>query len=343
MDPETQGRGLEAIERNARAQVQLIDDLLDVSRIVTGKLRLDVRPVDVAAVIDAALDTMRPAAEAKGVRLQTVVDPRAAPIMGDPDRLQQVVWNLVANAVKFTPRRGRIEVTLRRINSHVEIVVADTGSGIEPALLPHLFERFRQGDPAHGGLGIGLALVRHLVELHGGTVSATSDGPGQGATFTVELPLAVASRPAELPPPALPGTPGGAPLEGVDVLVVDDDPDSLELLHAILGAAGASVRTAASAAEALERLDASPPHVMVSDIEMPGENGYALVRRVRQRSRAAGGAVPVVALTAYSGLQERIRALEAGFDIHIPKPVDPVELTTVLSRLVRRASPGCAP
>jgi signal transduction histidine kinase len=338
MDRQMQARALEAIERNSHAQVQLIDDLLDVSRIVAGKLRLEVQPVDVAAVIEGALDAVRPAAAAKGVRLQTVIDPRAAPIMGDPDRLQQVTWNLLMNAIKFTPRGGRIEVTWRRINSHVELIVADTGAGITPALLPHLFERFRQGDRAHGGLGIGLALVRHLVELHGGTVAATSAGPGQGATFTVKLPLAVASRLPELPTPALPRiSAGGAALEGVDVLVVDDDPDTLHLLRAILGAAGASVRSAASVGEALEHLDASLPHVVVSDVEMPGENGYALARRVRQRPREAGGAVPVVALTAYSGLRERIQALEAGFDMHLPKPVDPVELTTVLVRLVRRA------
>jgi signal transduction histidine kinase/putative methionine-R-sulfoxide reductase with GAF domain len=338
MDPPTRDRGLEAIERNAHAQVQLIDDLLDVSRIVAGKLRLEVRPIDVAVVIEAALDAVRPAAEAKGVRLQTVLDPRAAPIMGDPDRLQQVVWNLLMNAIKFTPRGGRIEVTLRRINSHLEAVVADTGAGIEPALLPHLFERFRQGDRARGGLGIGLALVRHLVELHGGTVAATSEGPGHGAAFTVKLPLAVASRLPDLPAPALPSSSaGGATLEGVEVLVVDDDPDTLDLLRAILAAAGAAVRSAASAAEAIKHVEARPPHVIVSDVEMPGENGYALVRRVRQRPREAGGAVPVVALTAYSGLRERIQALEAGFDMHMPKPVDPVELTAVLVRLVRRA------
>jgi CheY-like chemotaxis protein len=266
-----------------------------------------------------------------------VVDPRAAPIMGDPDRLQQVVWNLLINAIKFTPRGGRVEVTLRRINSHLEIVVADTGAGIDPVLLPHLFERFRQGDRTHGGLGVGLALVRHLVEMHGGSVAATSAGPGQGAAFTVKLPLAVASRLPE-PAPALPSvSAGGATLEGIEVLVVDDDPDAVELLRAILGAAGASVRTAASAAEALQQLDARVPQVVVSDIEMPGDNGYVLVQRLRQRPREAGGGLPVVALTAYSGLRERIRALEAGFDMHLPKPVDPVELTAVLARLVRRA------
>jgi signal transduction histidine kinase len=330
-------RGLEAIERNARAQMQLIEDLLDVSRITTGKLRLEVRPVDVGAVIEAALDSVRPAAEARGVRLTTLIDPRATPIMGDPDRLQQVAWNLLVNAVKFTPRGGRVEVTLRRVNSHVEMVVADTGAGIDPALLPHLFERFRQGDRAHGGLGIGLALVRSLVELHGGTVTAASEGAGRGATFTVKLPLALATRGPEMPAPVLaPATGGRADLHGIDVLVVDDDRDALELVRTILGAAGAEVRTAGSAAEALERLDARVPHAVLSDIEMPGENGYTLVRRLRQRPREAGGALPVVALTAYSGLSERIRALEAGFDMHVPKPVDPVELTAVVARLVRR-------
>ena len=335
MDAETKGRGLEVIERNARAQVQLIDDLLDVSRIVTGKLRLDVRPVDVAAAIDGTLDAVRPAADAKGVRLHVVIDPRATPIMGDPDRLQQVVWNLAMNSIKYTPRGGRIEVTLRRINSHVELVVADTGAGIDAALLPHVFERFRRGDREHGGLGIGLALVRHLIELHGGTVSASSDGLGRGATFTVKLPISVANRAPDVPVVSTPSL-DGATLDGVDVVVVDDDPDSLELLRAILTEAGASVRSAASAVEAVDHFDARPPQVVVSDIEMPGENGYALVRRLRQRSRETGGTVPIVALTAYGGLQERIKALEAGFDMHIPKPVDPVELTAVLSRLARR-------
>jgi signal transduction histidine kinase/CheY-like chemotaxis protein/putative methionine-R-sulfoxide reductase with GAF domain len=338
LDAEARGRGLEAIERNARAQVQLIDDLLDVSRIISGKLRLDVRPVDVATVVEAALDAVRPAAGAKGVRLHTVLDPRTPPIMGDPDRLQQVVWNLLTNAVKFTPRGGRVEVTLRRASSHLELLVADTGCGIEPDLLPHLFERFRQGDPAHGGLGIGLALARHLAELHGGTVVAASGGAGQGATFTVRLPVGVATRlPRELPEAALPAAPGGAALAGVDVLVVDDDPDALELLRVILTAAGASVRSARSVAEALGLVDGRVPDVVVSDVEMPGEDGYALVRRLRQRPRHEGGGLPVVALTGYSGLRERIRALEAGFDMHITKPADPVELTAVLVRLVRRA------
>jgi CheY-like chemotaxis protein len=214
-------------------------------------------------------------------------------------------------------------------------VVADTGAGIDAALLPHVFERFRRGDREHGGLGIGLALVRHLIELHGGTVSASSDGLGRGATFTVKLPISVANRAPDVPVVSTPSL-DGPTLDGVDVVVVDDDPDSLELLRAILTDAGASVRSAASAVEAVDHFDARPPQVVVSDIEMPGENGYALARRLRQRSRETGGTVPIVALTAYGGLQERIKALEAGFDMHIPKPVDPVELTAVLSRLARR-------
>jgi|GEM_PF-865572 len=335
---DTTHRALEAIERNARAQVQLIEDLLDISRIVSGKMRLDVRPVDVAAVVDAALDAIRPAAEAKELRLETVLDPRADAILGDPDRLQQVVWNLLANAVKFTPRRGRIQVTLRRVNSHVEIAVSDTGIGIEAALLPLLFERFRQGERGQGGLGIGLALVRHLVELHGGTVSAASEGRGHGATFVVKLPVAIAARePLELA--AVPSRPPGGgerPLEGIDVIVVDDDPDALDLVRAILAEAGAEVRTAASAAQGFEAFTGRPPHVVLCDIEMPGEDGYAFVRRVRGLTRAAGGFVPVVALTAYGGMQERIRALDAGFDMHVPKPVDPAELRTVVGRLARR-------
>jgi CheY-like chemotaxis protein len=337
LDPAMQARAMEAIERNAHAQVQLIDDLLDMSRIMNGKLRLDVRPVDVAAVIEAALDTVRPAADAKGVRLQSVVDPRAAPIMGDPDRLQQVVWNLLVNAVKFTPRGGRVQTTLRRVNSHVEIVVADTGVGIDPAFVPKLFERFRQADRQQGGLGIGLALVRHLVELHGGTVSAASPGVGHGATFAVEIPLAAAMPTAAATPLALAPAPSAAPsLDGVDILVVDDDTDTRDLLSAILGTAGGRVRTADSAAAALRALETRTPAVVISDIEMPDTDGYELVRQIRQRPREAGGSVPVIALTAYSGLPARIRVLEAGFDMHIPKPVDPVELIAVLGRLVQR-------
>jgi signal transduction histidine kinase/ActR/RegA family two-component response regulator len=340
-------RALEAIVRNANAQVQLIDDLLDISRIVTGKLRLDVRPVDLRGVVEAAVDAVRPASEAKALRLQSVLDPRAGPITGDPDRLQQVVWNLLMNAVKFTPRGGRIQVRLERVDSHVEIVVSDTGQGIGPDVLPFIFDRFRQADSsstrAHGGLGLGLALVRHLVELHGGSVAAQSPGEGQGATFIVKLPLTIAdlgAGPAERqhPTAASLDRPGAAVrLDGLRLLVVDDDRDAVELAATILTGAGAVVRTCASAAEALEVFQAWRPDVLLSDIEMPGENGYALIRKIRGLGRERGGDTPAVALTAYGRMQDRILSLTAGYSMHVPKPVDPGELTTIIASVAGRA------
>jgi len=337
LDAPTTARALEAIERNAQAQVQLIEDLLDVSRIISGKMRLAIRPIELAPVLEAALDAVRPAAAAKELRLQTALDPRAASIVGDPDRLQQVFWNLLMNAVKFTPKGGRIQVTLRRVNSHVEIAVSDTGIGLAPDVLPHVFERLWQGDRgttrSHGGLGIGLALVRHLVESHGGTVHAASEGPGTGATFVVRLPIAVASLPAE-PPLAAADAPV---LHGVSVLVVDDDPDSRDLVRAMLAQAGAIVHAAGSAADGLTLFTAAGADVVLCDIEMPGEDGYSFLHRLRALAPGAGRRVPVAALTAYSGVRERIRALEAGFDMHVPKPVEPAELCAVVARLARRA------
>ena len=342
-------RALEAIERNANAQVQLVDDLLDVSRVITGKMRLDVRAVDLKQVVEAAVDAVRPAAEAKTIRVQSVLDPRAGPITGDPDRLQQVVWNLLMNAVKFTPKGGRVQVSLQRVNSHVEIVVSDSGQGIAPDILPAIFERFRQADSSstrvHSGLGLGLALVKHLVELHGGTVVARSAGEGKGATFVVKLPLAI----AEIPPgpvprvhptaPAVDSVPGGARLDGLRVLVVDDDPDALDLATAILGGAGAAVRRCGAAAEAVDTVRTWRPDVLVSDIEMPGEDGYSLIRRVRALDGGEGGATPAVALTAYGRTQDRMLSLAAGYNMHVPKPVDPGELTTIIASLASR-SPG---
>ena len=339
-------RALDAIVRNADAQVQLIDDLLDVSRIVTGKMRLAVRPVDLRAVVEGALDTVRPAAEAKAIRLQSVLDPRAAPITGDPDRLQQVVWNLLMNAVKFTPKGGRIQVHLQRVNSHVEIVVSDTGQGIAPEILPSVFDRFRQADSSstrvHAGLGLGLALVKHLVELHGGTVVAQSAGEGQGATFIVKLPLTIAEIPAGPIPrfhPTAASTefaPTGVRLDGLRVLVVDDDPDALELASAILGRAGASVRICVSAPDALDMLQQWRPDVLVSDIEMPGEDGYSLIRKVRALDARQGGRTPAIALTAYGRTEDRMRTLSAGYNMHVPKPVDPGELATIIASLAGR-------
>ncbi len=338
-------RALDVIMRNANAQVQLIDDMLDVSRIVTGKMRLDVRPVDLKAVVEAALDAVRPAAEAKHLRLQAVLDPQALGITGDPDRLQQVVWNLLINAVKFTPRDGRIQVGLQRVSSHVEIVVSDSGQGMAADVLPHVFERFQQGDSTstrrHTGLGLGLALVRHLVELHGGTVEAASAGEGQGSTFTVKLPVATARDEAGAPrgrvhpAGAVPVPILGPSLRGVRVVVVDDDRDGLDLVATMLINKGAEVRTCPSAAEGLEALQAWRPDVLVSDIEMPGEDGYTFIRRVRALD-AKVARTPAVALTAYGRVEDRLRTLSAGYSMHIPKPVDPAELATVVASLAGR-------
>ncbi len=349
VEGEAAKRALDVIMRNADAQVQLIDDMLDVSRIVSGRMRLDVRTVDLRAVVDAALDAVRPAAEAKGLRLQSVLDPQAFGISGDPDRLQQVVWNLLINAVKFTPRGGRVQVELRRVNSHVEIVVSDTGQGIAPDVLPHVFERFQQGDSTstrrHAGLGLGLALVRHLIELHGGTVEAFSAGEGQGSIFTVKLPVAI-TRAASAEEPPSPGDrvhptavmvdpPRGPSLRGLRILVVDDDRDGLELVAAILSNGEGEVRTARSAAEGFETLRAWHPDVLVSDIEMPGEDGYAFIRRVRGLDGPLAR-TPAVALTAYGRVEDRLRTLAAGYSMHVPKPVDPAELATIVASLAGR-------
>jgi signal transduction histidine kinase len=337
-------RALDVIIRNANAQVQLIDDLLDISRVVTGKMRLDMRRVDLTRVVESALDAVRPAAEAKAIRLETVLDPDAGPVAGDPGRLEQVVWNLVMNAVKFTPGGGRIQVDLRRVNARVEIVVADTGRGIAPDVLPFIFDRFRQGDSsstrAHGGLGLGLALVKHLVELHGGTVAARSPGEGQGATFVVSLPLTTAepgapgdrrqstARSLDLPPTAR--------LAGLRILVVDDDRDAIDLASAILAAAGATVTSAGSAREAFETFRTWRPDVIVSDIEMPEEDGYTLIRKIRSLDEQDRSEIPAVALTAYGRPHDRALALTAGFNMHVRKPVDPAELTMIIASLVSR-------
>jgi signal transduction histidine kinase/ActR/RegA family two-component response regulator len=339
-------RALEAIVRNSNAQVRLIDDLLDVSRVVSGKMRLDVRLVELRAVIEEALDAVRPAAEAKNIRLQSILDPRAGPITGDPDRLQQVMWNLMMNAVKFTPRGGRVQVHLQRVNSHIEIVVSDTGQGIAPSVLPFIFDRFRQADSSstrgHGGLGLGLALVKHLVELHGGSVTAQSAGEGHGATFIVKLPLTIADFSDGLKPRLHPtaatieALPQGVRIDGVRVLVVDDDPEALALASSILIGAGATVQTCLSAPEALILLQEWRPDVLVSDIEMPGEDGHALIRKVRALGSDRGGRTPAVALTAYGRPQDRVLSLTVGYNMHVPKPVDPGELTTIIASVAAR-------
>jgi PAS domain S-box-containing protein len=341
-------RALETIERNARAQAQLIDDLLDVSRIVTGKLRLDLTPVAPHSFIEPAVEAVRPAAEAKGVRLQKLLDTGAEAVLGDPARLQQVVWNLLSNAVKFTPRGGRVEVRLERVNSRLEIAVSDTGAGIAPEFLPHVFERFRQADQRttrrHGGLGLGLSIVRHLVELHGGTVRADSPGEGAGATFTVSLPVAPVYRREAAEGRAHPAARDALPahecperLDGLRLLVVDDEPDARELLAVGLGQCGAEVVTAASARAAVEALTQERFDVLVSDIGMPGEDGYELIRRLRALPAESGGRTPAVALTAYARTEDRLRAMRAGFEMHVSKPVELTELVVVIANLVRRS------
>ena len=340
-------KALDTIERNARAQAQLVDDLLDVSRIITGKLRMDVRPADPNSFIDAAVDAVKPAAQAKGVRVQKVIDTAAISIPGDPARLQQVVWNLLSNAIKFTPRGGRVQIRSERVNSHLEIVVSDTGQGISQDFLPHVFDRFRQADQKtsrqHGGMGLGLAIVRHLIELHGGSVSAQSEGEGKGATFTVTLPITpvyqVDSTGSRVHPGArelLPPDDSTERLDGLTILVVDDDADTRELLKQGLEYCGAKVRVAGSAAEAVDALVVSVPDILISDIGMPGIDGYDLIRQVRELPSNRGGKVAAIALTAYTRTEDRLQALRAGYDMHVPKPVELAELVAVAATLTRR-------
>jgi len=347
-DAATMNRALETIERNARSQAQLIDDLLDISRIITGKIRLNVHTVELLPVIEAAMDTVRPTTDTKNIRLQSVLDPAAGPVLGDSERLQQIVWNLLSNAIKFTPKRGRIQVCLQRINSHVEIVVTDTGQGITAEFLPYVFERFRQADSSitrsFGGLGLGLAIVRQLVELHGGTVHADSPGEGQGATFTVKLPLMAVGPKAIEPERVHPAVGGSVPfecsprLDGLRILIVDDDADIRDLLTYTLEVCGAEVMAAASADEAISALTESstPMDILISDIGMPDEDGYALLRRVRALEPENGGGIPAIALTAYARTQDRRAALLAGFQSHVAKPVEAAELIAVIANLAGR-------
>jgi PAS domain S-box-containing protein len=343
--PEDLERGLETIQRNARAQSQLIEELLDMSRIVNGKIRLDVQPVDLQVVIADAIESIRPAAEGKGLRLTQVLDPKGATITGDPNRLQQVLWNLLSNSVKFTPRGGRVQVFLRRVNSHVEITVLDSGQGITADFLPQLFTRFTQAETSaarrHGGLGLGLALVKSLVELHGGTVRASSPGPEQGATFVVSLPLAaIHADPFQtaLTPAPAPAGPFSCPdLRGFHVLILDDESDARILLERILTKCDATVITAASVAEAIEAVQKHRPDMILSDIGMPGEDGYEFLAKLRGLSDAQGGDTPAVALTAFARSEDRRRALMAGFQMHLPKPVEPAELLAVASSLFAAA------
>jgi signal transduction histidine kinase len=336
---------LSVIERNTRLQVKLIDDLLDVSRIISGKMRLEVGLVDLTVVLSAALDAVRPAAEAKGVRLVSAPVAPFGPISGDAGRLQQVVWNLLSNAVKFTPRGGRVDIELDTVESRAQIRVRDNGRGIDPAFLPHIFERFRQADAsstrAEGGLGLGLAIVRQLVELHGGTVVAESDGLGQGATFTVRLPLPAVTltQPgARVRDAAQARAEVGGPLrlDGVRVLIVDDDRDAREAVAAVLEEWGASATAAPNVQDALQLLAGGEVDLLVSDIAMPGQDGYVLIRALRERERGGAAHVPALALTAYAGADEERRAFAAGFDNYLAKPVDARELVSAAQALVGR-------
>ncbi len=339
--------GLAVIERNTKIQTQLIEDLLDMSRIISEKIRLDVQRVDLQDSINAAVESVRHSADAKDIRLQLVLDPLAGPVRGDPNRLQQCFWNLLANAIKFTPKGGKVQVSLERVNSHVEVCVVDDGRGIEPEFLPHVFERFRQADASttrrYGGLGLGLSIVKQLVELHGGSIRAKSAGEGKGATFCIELPLMVVHPPdlrgSAGHPRATKGTAAAADhpsLEGISVLAVDDEPDARNLLKRLLEDCGARVYLAASAKEGLAILQHQLPDMIISDIGMPGQDGYEFIKQVRRLSPEQGGRIPAAAFTAFARAEDRTRALRAGFQTHVAKPVEPTELTAVVASLATK-------
>jgi PAS domain S-box-containing protein len=348
-------QGLETIERNARAQTKLVEDLLDMSSIISGKLRLDMQRLSPVSFIEAAIETILPTAEAKGVRLERKLDPHAGPLRGDANRLQQVIWNLLTNAVKFTPEGGLIEVRLERVGSHLEITVADSGQGIPEEFLPYVFDRFRQADATirrkHSGLGIGLAIVKQLVELHGGTVRVQSEGEGRGTTFVVNLPLAVSHDQTDASLSLDPASAGDRALDsknvdltGLKVLVVDDEPDACQLIKWVLGECHAEVVTASSAAEAMPLVETARPDVLISDIGMPEVDGYEFLRRIRTLDPSRGGAVPAIALTAFARPEDRARSLKVGFSVHISKPIQPEALTaTVASVAGRKSRPDGAP
>ena len=343
LDEEAAKRAVETIVRNAEAQKLLIDELLDISRIIIGKLRLDVGPVQLAPMLESIVDGMRPAADARNIQLRTALDQSVDPIFGDPDRLQQVFWNLLSNAIKFTSQGGKVLVRLERADSNLEITISDTGQGIARELLPYVFDRFRQSDSSssrtHGGLGLGLAIVRQLVELHGGTVSAESPGEGEGSTFKVRLPVrsvrqepddranSVVKIPDEVSTKPVPS------LDGMNVLVVDDDWDSRELVTVVLKASGAEVVSVTSAIEALRELALRRFDVLLSDVGMAEMDGYALISQIRQLPAERGGTIPAAALTAYAGIENQRRALSAGYQVHISKPIGPSELITAVARL----------
>jgi PAS domain S-box-containing protein len=344
VEPTKQRQAIETIFRNANSQCQLINDLLEVSRIITGKLRLEFVACELDSVIEAAAESIRPTAEAKGVRLQVLLEPNVGPVFGDRERLQQIVWNLLSNGVKFTRKGGLVQITLQRINSHVEIVVSDTGVGINSDFLPHVFDRFRQADGSttrtYGGLGLGLAIVRHLVELHGGTAWAESGGENQGAKFTVRLPSMTAhdqTREEELRKPVIAATEvrdrEPASLDSLRVLVVDDEFDARSLLSTMLERCGAHVIAVSSAREGLESIESWKPDVLIADIGMAIEDGYGLIRKVRALPKDRGGHTPALALTAYARTEDRVRALSEGYQVHLAKPVDRFELAAVVASL----------
>jgi PAS domain S-box-containing protein len=343
-------QAMDVIAKNAQAQAQLIDDILDTSRIITGRLQLEVQPVEIERIFHAVVEVVRPSAELKGVDLNMVIDARREVVLGDAGRLRQAIWNLLSNAVKFSNEGGRVEARLARAGNQVEITVSDTGVGIDPQFMPHVFERFRQADGAHtrghGGLGLGLATTRHIVEMHGGDVSASSPGKGQGATFKIRLPMI-----STAPPPRTPSaerqrqvldgprergrkaTEGRQRLDGLRILIVEDNPDTLEMLRFIFDESGAEVIAAASAAEALDALERHSPDVLVSDIAMPGQDGYELIRQVRERGPEHGGRIPAIAVTAYASAEDRVRALSSGFQMHMAKPINPDEMIAVVASL----------
>ncbi|HKV99783.1 MAG TPA: ATP-binding protein [Vicinamibacterales bacterium] len=339
-------KGLETLERNAAALTQIIEDVLDISRIVSGKIRLDVQPVDIALVVHNAMATVQPAADARGVRMQTMVDSGVGAVSGDPGRLQQVVWNLLSNAVKFTPREGRVQVRVERVNSHVEIVVSDTGIGIRPEFLPHIFERFRQADAGMtrktGGLGLGLSIVRQIVEMHGGSVEAESGGEGRGTTVRVQLPLMIVHQPRTGEAREHPRTEQAEPLSaltslaGVRVLSIDDDGDALGLLRIVLETAGAEVVTMSSPAAALPRIADIKPDALIVDLGMPEMDGYEFIRRLRASADPSVRELPAAALTAFARSEDRTKVLRSGFQMHLAKPIDPAELVASVATLVKR-------
>ncbi len=344
-------QGVNAICRAAKAQAQLIEDLLDISRIESGQMRFDVQPINPAEIVRAAVDSMSPAAEAKSIAMQVVLDPRADGVMGDPQRLQQAVWNLLSNAIKFTPKGGKVQVRLERINSHIEIVVADNGQGIDSRELENVFDRFRQATgPNHGerGMGLGLSIVKHIVNLHGGTVTAHSDGPGLGSVFAIRLPLPVTAAglasPARRHPTATPTAQNTRipRLEGIAALVVDDDPETREALRSLLTTLGARVKTLETAESAIAFLTESKPDVLISDLGMPGRDGYSLIKEIRAREKEMGAFehLPAVALTAYGRVEDRVEVFASGFDSHVVKPADPAELAAVIKRLVEARRSG---